>query len=424
MGSTAASDRRTALAEQIGADPDRIETVQIDIERMRKLGVLIDVDLHGFSMFTRRATWSELGIDAKSVRRKRLKRGSKDMLPKQYMSTLRSLETRFRQSLDKHSFVLQGFKPWRWVPFTAYEEWREEWGELQAELAAVKAEIVERRDEFADDLAEDFAAIAEEAWRAIASSRPDGSGDFALVTKRGAFGDLDAFREYVVSAARGQLPAAEQIEEGLYVSYRNAMVATGADVAAEKLRREKLEAEREIEWQRKRTAAEEEHAKRRQLRIETADMEHEAEMRKRERERRIALMRKAELEHAKEQLEETVNPFREVVEQFRAQIYADVLEIRDSVESLGYVHGKVAERAKGLLDTYRLLGAATGDDELEEALVGLRGRLQRRADNGKAKYDVAAVEGALKDVAELTHEAAVEVAKRAGAHTRAGALEL
>jgi len=361
--SSTVTERKAEIAERIGADANRIDTVQLDIQKMRELGTLVDIDLHGFSMFTRRATWSELGIDVKSVRRKRLKRGSKDMLPKQFMSTLRSLESRFRQCLDRHSFVLEGFRPWRWVPFTAYAEWQDEWGELQAELDNLKSEIIDRRDEFADDLASDFSAIADEAWRAISASRPDGAGDFALITKRGSFDNPDAFREYVVARAEAQLPSAEEIDEGLYVSYRNAMVATGADVEAEKLRQEKLEAERATEWQRKRTVAEEEHAKRQQIR-------HRAELRKRERERRLELMHTAELEHAKEQLAETVNPFREVIEQFRAQIYQDVLEIRDSIERNGYVHGRTASRAAGLLDTYKLLGAATGDEELELLLAG------------------------------------------------------
>ena len=419
-----AADRRTALAEQIGADPEHIEAVQIDIERMRELGVLVDIDLHGFSLFTRRATWHELGIDAESVRRKRLKRGSKDMLPKQFMSTLRSLESRFRQSLDKHSFVLQGFRPWRWIPFTAYDDWKDEWAELQAELSDVKAEIIERRDEFADDVADDFAAIAAEAWRAIVAGRPAGAGDFALVTRGGSFDSPEAFSEYVVERARAQLPTEKEIEEGLFVSYRNAMVATGADVEAERLRRERLEVERRIAWERAETAKQEERSRRRQLRIEANDAEHEAKMQQRQRERQKEAMRRAELEHAKEQLAETINPFQEVVEQFRAQIYSDVVEIAKSIDKLGYVHGKVAQRAEGLLDTYKLLGAATGDEELELLLATLRGQLNTRTDNGGGKYDVAAVEGALQDIAELTHDAAREVAKRAGAHTRAAALEL
>jgi hypothetical protein len=56
---------------------------------MRELGVLVDVDVHGTSMFTARATWNELGIPEEDTRRKRLKRGTKDLIPKVYIGRLR-----------------------------------------------------------------------------------------------------------------------------------------------------------------------------------------------------------------------------------------------------------------------------------------------------------------------------------------------
>jgi len=133
-----------------------------------------------------------------------------------------------------------------------------------------------------------------------------------LVTRGGTFQTRYEFCEHVVNRALAQLPTPEQIESGLYATYRNAMVATGADVESEWAREAKLASQREIEWQKARTVEEEERAKRRQIEIELADAEHQAEVQRRERERRMRLMRQAELEHAKEQLAETVNPFQEV----------------------------------------------------------------------------------------------------------------
>jgi len=78
-----------------------------------------------------------------------------------------------------------------------------------------------------------------------------------------------------------------------------------------------------------------------------------------------------------------------------------------------------------LLDTYRLLGAAAGDDELETALLDLRGRLdQVPAEKGAKKYDVASVEVALRQIADITHEQAIVVNERAGTRTRLGTLEI
>ena len=126
------SERKDRITELTG--DENIRTVAMDISRMKELGVLVDIDVHGTSMFTTKATWAELGIPQEDTRRKRLKRGSKDLIPKLYMGRLRSLETRFRQSLEKHSFVLDGFRPYKWVPFTAYESWKQEWKKLQITL--------------------------------------------------------------------------------------------------------------------------------------------------------------------------------------------------------------------------------------------------------------------------------------------------
>jgi len=425
-------ERKEQIAGVTGEDAGTIRAVQLDIRRMKELGILVDIDVHGTSLFTVRASWAELGIPEDDTRRKRLKRGSKDLIPKEYLGKLRSLETRFRQSLDKHSFDLEGFRPYRWVPFTAYEEWRTEWDRLQAELAELKAKIINHYDEFVDAIAADFATIAREAWDAIRARRPAGAGEFALITDHGTFDGLDAFIDHVVARATAKLPSPERIEAELYVDYKNALVATGADVEAELLARDQLHTKREIESAKQKLAQEQAHTERKaewakqdQLHLEVAEAEKLSQIRVEEERVKLAAMRAAELEHARKQIENTVNPFQEVIEQFRSQIFQDVGEIAASIKKNGHVRGKVAERARGLLDTYRLLGAATGDDELEDALGELHDHLNGSAPlDGETKYNTGDVVGALKEIAELTHEAAQTVAQRAGAHTRAGALEL
>jgi hypothetical protein len=391
-----AIDERVAqVATATGEEAERIAAVRLDIRRMRELGVLVDIDVHGTSMFTARASWDELGIPREDTRRKRLKRGSKDLVPHEYVGKLRSLEARFRQSLEKHSFVLQGFRPYRWVPFTAYEAWRQDWARLQAELADLKADILAHYDDFVDAIAADFAQIAREAWDAIRARRPAGAGEFALVTGDGAFEDVDAFVDHVVGRATAQMPPRGAVERSLYVDYRNATVVTGADVEAEWLRQEQLATAREQERARQHQAWQEAQAQQRLFDIEAREAEELSRLRVQEEQAKLAAMRHAELEHARRQLDQMTSPFTEVVEQFRAQIHRDVQEIAASIRKNDHVRGRVAERARGLLDLYRLLGAAT-----------------------------ASVEAALRDIAALTHEAAQAVAQRAGAHTRAGAIEL
>jgi hypothetical protein len=102
-------ERKLQIAAAVGTD--HVAEVSLDIRRMRELGVLVDVDVHGTSTFTARATWNELGIPEEDTRRKRLKRGTKDLISKVYIGRLRSLEARFRQSLDQHSFDVAGYRP-------------------------------------------------------------------------------------------------------------------------------------------------------------------------------------------------------------------------------------------------------------------------------------------------------------------------
>jgi hypothetical protein len=84
-------ERKLQIAAAVGTD--HVAEVSLDIRRMRELGVLVDVDVHGTSMFTARATWNELGIPEEDTRRKRLKRGTKDLIPKVYIGRGEELTT-------------------------------------------------------------------------------------------------------------------------------------------------------------------------------------------------------------------------------------------------------------------------------------------------------------------------------------------
>ncbi len=415
---------RRAQVQQITGQ--RVDGVQLDLKKMRELGVLVDIDVHGSSMFTSKTSWAELGIPTGDQRTKRLKRGQKDLIPHEYLGKLRSLETRFRQSLERHSFVLQGFRPWRWVPFTAYEKWRSEWDTLQNELTDLKGQIIENLETFRADIATDWKVIAFEAWAAIRARR-NVDTEFALITGHGTYDTLEAFTAGLVDQATSQLPSAGAIEENLYVDYSNAMVVTGADVSEELARGQEAKNQamlaRNVE---KLTRIETGH-KLKMMEIETQEKQHIAQIKARDTAIRLEAMRSAELEHARKQIKSITSPWVEVIEQFRARISRDVADIADSIKRNGHVRGKVAEKARGLLDIYQLLGAAAGDDELEKALMDLRGSLvevPKEARTQVGKYDTNSIETALSGLADLTHEAAQTVKRGLKNHTRAGALEL
>ena len=103
--------RKQKVAATLDLEVDMNSSVQLDIARLRELEVLVEIDLHGFSMFTRRATWSELGVHQKDLRRKRLNCGSNVMLPRERMRALRSLERGSVGRWRSIAFCWRGFGP-------------------------------------------------------------------------------------------------------------------------------------------------------------------------------------------------------------------------------------------------------------------------------------------------------------------------
>jgi len=432
------AERKDELSEQIGEDVDGISTVQLNIQQMRRRGVLVDVDIHGLGLLRTRASWAELGIPEGDVRRKRLRRGSKDLFP-EHARKFRSLDARFRQSLERHSFVLEGFKPFSWVPFTAYDDWRAKWEQLQQQWTAVKADLLDHYDEIVDAESAIAAEIAREAWDALtarhrAKARANGANlddPVAVIVGQNAFEDIDQFVDYVVRRAVSRIPSKNALNAGLYVDYRTAMVLSGADVESEVLRQEHLQTAREQELAKQqaaraeaRTREDEEWAKQQQFQLEVEEQERLTQIRLEAEEKRLQTMHEAEIKHARQQLEAMVSPFQDVLDQLRSQIHLDVAEIAASIQKHGHLRGKVAERARNLIDAFQLLNAH-GDEELGQALGELRGQLvkQPAASKGKSIYDTQAVLQQLETIKDITHQASVEVARRAATPTRARALE-
>ncbi len=418
-------ERKVQLADAIGVTAERMGSVALDIQRMRELGVLVDIDICGLSLLSILVSWAELGVPTGDVRRKRLRRGRKDLFP-EHAKKFRSLETRLRASLEKHSFILEGFRPYRWVPFTAYESWKEAWGQLQAEWKAVLDDLLDHYDEMVQEEASVAAQIAAEAWDALVArykARHSDKEEPVIVIGEREFSEQvpAEFVRYVQRRALDQLPTKEALRNGLYVDYRTALVLDGADLEAERLCQEQLK----TAWQQEQIKQAQARAEQQAIQQQMWAEERKARLEVEAHEKKLQAMHQAELAHARQQLQGIVSPFKETFDQLRAQMYADTSEIAASIQKHGYLHGKVAERARNLFDTFSLLNAH-GDNELEAALKELRQSLNKRpAEEGqKATYDLAAIQTQLRAIEDMTHKAARQVAERAAAPTRARALEL
>lgn len=397
---TAFEERKKIHAAQVGVNEEKVETVRLDLERVRTLGTLVDIDIHGLSMFTRRSTYEEWGVPKKDVRALRLHRGSKDLIPREYLGRLQSLSVRFRASLDRYSFILEGFRPFRWVPFTAYEDWQAEWKDLQAEWEEVKQEILDSYESLQSLLHNDFVELATEAYGALEHRN-------GVMTE-----SRTDFVKRVTELALSQFPTRAQIETGLWVDYKPAMVLGAEEIEADLLAKDKLRQIREAEAFKARLDQAKVHAEQRKLWEEAEEGRKLQAMRLAAEEKLLQAMHKAELEKAKAQMAEMVSPWNELFQQLRAQMYDDAASVLASIQRNGYITGKVMVKAKNMVEMFKLLNAH-GDATLEHKLEELGRALATSVRPGDSELRTLRVKEVLDGIKGATLEAAEEVRRRA-----------
>ena len=361
---TKTDQRRVKAAQVSGRSENQIVGVQIQLDILRKQGILIDLNISGTSMFTKHASFDEVGFardGSKDARYNWIKPGVKYVIPDEPVKKLKTVESRMRQALDKYTRELKGFYPYRWMPYTAHAQWLESWNALRDEFYAVKAEIIESLDQYIDQVAEEYARVAIAAWNSI------GAQGYQFAVIDGKEMDSETFVSYIVEKAIALVPSAETIESKLHADYVTALVYGEEDIAQDYARAASV----------RNQVATEEKLSAIQVNIAQERARAEAWMiqaEQREREARIEAMVRAEAEHARAQLQSVTSPFAEIFGALRQQMARDASEILNSVKKNGFVRGKVAERGRGLLEMFELM--CTHDDtELRRKLISLKNQL-------------------------------------------------
>jgi hypothetical protein len=140
-GTIAARDR---LAAKMGADAADIGIVREDIAlRLMEGGMVVDLDIHTWTG-VKRLLPRDLGISDKRARSKAIKLGEKLLMPPTIKRQINSLVAQLRQNLDRHS--IRTF--WgRWVPASAYQEWKERHDQLTKEYLEVGEALAANLDQ-------------------------------------------------------------------------------------------------------------------------------------------------------------------------------------------------------------------------------------------------------------------------------------
>jgi len=137
------TDSRAQAFAITGQNPTH--TINLQLNFLRQEGILVDLNVSGTGMFQRTPSWAELGIpeftgDKRTVQ---FTKGLKFLYPEDKVRKLKSFESRLRQNLDKHSYDVTGFKPFRWLPYTAYQAWRSKHDAIVEEANAFIQELID-----------------------------------------------------------------------------------------------------------------------------------------------------------------------------------------------------------------------------------------------------------------------------------------
>lgn len=360
------------------------------------------------SLFGHEARWLRLAVDPTG------QEPTVDDIICNPVSSLRSVETRCRKSIDMaaggYGQKFPGFGGFAWIGYKAWPTWLAEWTRLEAELDSIKHYILWRYDEFIDELREQFEELATESWQAMAVRH---TGEFAYAPGNGCkpLETGTEFEQYIVAAAMDRLPTPKTIERKVRIGYVVSLALGQADVMADKLEAERIHTEI-VKEQSVQSVAQEQARIEQRLLWEQEQLERDRlndERARMEAERQA--MKQAAIERAREQMAEMVNPYQEMLESLRYEMYQAATEIAASMHKNGGLRGKVAERARNLVDYCRIMNSHD-DSELEALLNQLGDRLPASGGTGKDSPSNLAIQNALGEIIELTEQAAASIRDR------------
>ena len=385
-------NRAAVFAARLGTSEDRLRRHKFELSTLRKEGFFIEVNFRGSSLFTRSINWAELGIqgDEEDLRKNRMRTGSKYVINPARAEKVKSIETRLRQMHKNMTVDIAGHG--RWLPWSRYEKFKEEWDRLTAELEEVKAEIVANLDNDRDKLAQEFTEIAHTAWKQIT-----GQGYEWYILNHKVY-DRDDFTDMVVAAAVASMPAAVRIEEDLQADYIPTILEGEEDIAADAARAAGIR-DAILAQEMQGRILEEEHSQ--QIR------RHQIE--NMEREAKIEAFRQAEMEHLREVWKKEKSPLEQVFMHLRNEAGQAAEEILASIKKNGFVRGKVAQRAAGLLEWYQLM-SITDDYKLQAKLAALKNAIGTIGDRKDAPArSTEEIKAILEEIGTLAHQAETDL---------------
>lgn len=353
-------ERKERAAVALGIGANEVESLPFDLSALESEGIFMNIDCRGFGMLVRQLEWKTLGVRLPEHAAVRVGPPRAGLLPDVYRNKLIRGPAQAHNALSKYGFrftlceTVWGTSEYKWIPWSAFEEFEQAYFRACETLAAAKAEVLGKYDEIVALLVDSFRELAES------------SADRMQATASEPFGRSE-FVEAVVAQALNMVPTREMISDGLVITMKPKVIVLGSEMIAERnlarglsLEVAKVDAEHaavELELDSKRRIE--------QIRVDefSRDRRRESEVKER--------IRDMKIEAARREAEEAVSPIKEGLAQITAKICDAAGEMAERLRGADFVSGSLAKRARQMCEWYSLMNF-TGDTSLDDVLTRLR----------------------------------------------------
>ena len=352
--------KKETAAAHLGISKAEVETMPFDLTALEQAGIFLNIDATGFSVLSRQLDWQSLGIELPKEQTVHLSPPRTGLLPDNYRKPLQRAASQAHNALDRYSFrfalceTVLGSSEYRWIPYTAFEAFEKEFAAALENLARAKVAVVENYSEILDALRETFRQLA-----------TDSAERFAATVKDEPF-DRDEFIQTTVARAMGMIPTIAMIRDGMRIEMRPKVILLGSEMQAEQVKSAKLQLENETTRKAQTELAIEIGAQKdiAEFKVKTAFEEEKREQELKERIRQI------KIEAVKREVETSISPLKEGLDQLNATIYEAAKEMAERLNDSKFVPGGTAKRAREMYQWFKLMNF-TGEAEVETVLAEL-----------------------------------------------------
>lgn len=396
-----------ALRDLTQVEIDRIARVQVDLQKLKDNGVLIQVNCYGLSSIERLTTNAERGIEDNDPRAKRMSPGRIKTIPPEHANALITIREAARSKLDYLSHDVTGFRPWRYVNVNAFTTWLKDQQEYEARFETIKSQCIKDLDQFINDELERVRNLAERNWKAIWANAERHGRKYEVIVDGHTYTakQFDLFSDRMWEHTAAKIPHPVTIEENMQLTWSVGGIETASSILQELASAKQAEADLKESNARLAEAALAENEADRKLHL--AEAEEKAE---------IATMRAIVAERLQAQLVKMPDPGVEIIEQLRHSTGEAISKAKVSLNDKGRLYKGSTVAINNAISRFELLDY--GDTELEALMDELKSRMSAGAGN----YQYASIGQTLSNIEHLCSQKVIRQAEEAASMIEIAAL--